>query len=644
MGRDHLEFQEKIVAELKLEGCPEGRVLNKSNPDPEVDRFFRGWDNPLTPHKYWRRPSNLRIIYEDENPILEYDDPYGRPRCLVTGDDFWKDYTIESEIRIIGNVAKPTPDNSTHLFPWAGIIFRYQDLRHYYFFCLRNEPGDGKVVLYRRADNDWHILAEQPFEIDPNRYYSLKVKTSGNRIQCYVERQESFSVTDYLYRKGKVGLRFNTHTRVKSVKVSMTSGEERIFLSAKKRHQEEIDEESKRYPKPILWKRLDISRFWPFSIYFINLRSSNFKDILLFCANKVVALDINGKVLWEKKEPLRANLLDAVPRGSRNRPNIIYRSNGRLEIPAIAEKENKIVIFDGANGKTLKEAPLPPLKPKPRMWDLKVANLTGVSEPRDIILKVDNSDGGNVLWSYDEDLNLIWMTTVTPRYGHSRSVVFYDVDDDGREEILVGGTLLNPDGTQIWRVEGYQEINWTTGARHVDAVIIGRFADDEDVDPVAFLAAGSAGIWVVDALTGKVKDIHYVGHAQGLSVGEFRPETPGLEVLSGCRWDSYGILNLFSGRGERLLTFEPDNVSQGGPPVNWGGHEKELILLAASSKSIGLWDGFGRRVITFLKKNLPEGRTDYYHQGRFGCVDLCGDSRDEIFFCSRGKIHIFTQS
>jgi len=643
MSITRLEPHEKVLIQLNLEGCPEGNVLNKSDPNPEVDRFFEGWENPLTPHKYWRKASNLRVIYEDGKPVLEYNDPRQRPRCLITGDDFWQDYTVEGEIRIIGDTARPTADNSVHIFPWAGIIFRHQDLRHYYFFCLRNKPGDKRIVLYRRADNDWHILAEQPFEIDSNRYYSLKVKVTGNRIHCYVDGQEFFKVTDYLYKRGKAGVRFNTPTRVKSIKISMTPGEERIFTYAKKKYQEEIDEIRKKYPKPILWKKLDLSRFWPFSIFFINLRSSEFKDILLFCSNKVVALDLDGNVLWEKEGSLNAHLSDGVPRGSQNRPNII-RSKGKVKIPALAEKENKIIIFDGSSGETLKEASLPPLKPKPRRWDLKVANLSGTSEPKDIVLKIDNSDGGDILWAYDEDLNLMWVTTVTPRYGHSRSVAFYDVNNDGREEILAGGTLLNPDGEPIWRVEGYQEIIWTPHAHHVDAVVIGNFANDKDVDPVAFLATGSAGVWVVDALTGKVKDIHYVGHAQGLSVGNFRPDIPGLEVLSGCRWDNYGILNLFSGRGERLFTFEPDNVSQGGPPVNWIGNGEDLILLATSSKSIGLWDGFGRKVVTFPKEDLPEERTDYYHYGSARCTNLCGDSRDEIIFCSGGKIHIFTQS
>jgi hypothetical protein len=57
---------------------------------------------------------------------------------------------------------------------------------------------------------------------------------------------------------------------------------------------------------------------------------------------------------------------------------------------------------------------------------------------------------------------------------------------------------------------------------------------------------------------------------------------------------------------------------------------------------LGLWDGFGRKVVTFPEEDLPEKTTDYYRNW-FGCVNLYGDARDEIIFSAQGKIHIFTQ-
>ncbi|KPJ62027.1 MAG: hypothetical protein AMS15_05270 [Planctomycetes bacterium DG_23] len=521
---------------------------------------------------------------------------------------------------------EPNCDNELVL-PWAGLMFRYQDLRHYYFFCLQNPAAEEKkIVLYRRADNDWHILAEEPFQVDTTKYYSLKAKLQGNRIYCYLDGSELFRATDYLYTQGKAGVRFNTDSRVKSINITMTKGEQHIFQSAKNKHEEEVDAIREEYPKPVLWKKLDFSHLWPFGCRFVNLRSAEFKDLLLLGREQLVAADLEGEVLWQKEGRISIH-------------NIISRPDGKVEIPALSGKE--IIIFDGANGQTLKAAPAPSTgKPRRRpSFDIKTVNLSDTSWS--IILKLG---AGKDLWAYDEDLKLIWTTSVKPDYGHSNSVIFYDVDGDGSKEILAGSTLLSPAGETIWQVEGYEEIlNYKSRgcAWHVDSCVMGDFADDEEVDPVAFLSASSCGVWVVDALTGKVRNIHYVGHAQGTSVGNFRPDTAGLEVLVGTRWGNYGILNLFSGRGERLLTFEPDNISQGGPPANWTGDGRDLILLATSPQALGLWDGWGRKVVTFPVEDLPEKTTDYYRNWA-GCLNLYGDSRDEVIFCAQGKIHIFT--
>lgn len=41
---------ERVVAEISLEGCPEGPVLNPLGPRDEVGtRFFSGWQTPLAP-------------------------------------------------------------------------------------------------------------------------------------------------------------------------------------------------------------------------------------------------------------------------------------------------------------------------------------------------------------------------------------------------------------------------------------------------------------------------------------------------------------------------------------------------------------------------------------------------------------------
>ena len=148
----------------------------------------------------------------------------------------------------------------------------------------------------------------------------------------------------------------------------------------------------------------------------------------------------------------------------------------------------------------------------------------------------------------------------------------------------------------------------------------------------------------MDARDGRVRVRHMIGHAQGLSVGNFRPERPGLEILCGTRWDNYGILCIFSGAGEPLARLQPDNVSQGGPPINWSGDGSELFFLKSSREAFGLYDGYGRKVVVFPDGDeSPAG--DYYSnwEGQAMVIDVAGDARDEVVVARNGLLHIYTQ-
>jgi len=177
-----------------------------------------------------------------------------------------------------------------------------------------------------------------------------------------------------------------------------------------------------------------------------------------------------------------------------------------------------------------------------------------------------------------------------------------ELDGDGRDEILAGGTLLSAEGDVLWVHDRHEEMKRISGAGHYDAVTIGAFAEDESLDPVAFLVGGSAGVYVVDGLTGTTRMVHRVGHAQGRVVGKVRRDLPGEQVLVACRWGNMGILTLFSGAGDRLWTIQPDYIGQGSCPVRWG--EMTFIWMNTTGPVQSFYDGYGKRVkeLTELKR------------------------------------------
>ncbi len=611
-----------VVAEIDLEGCPEGEVLSPVSPDPEVDRHFSGWTNPLVAHPRWRMPGNLRVVYESGRPVLEH--PTDDERALVTGEPCWLDYRVSARVRAMGTHTKPNADNDVNVVPLAGLVARMEDSRHYYFLALR--PPD-RLVLYRRSDDEWFVLGEKELEI-AERYYVLSLEVVGQRVRGFLEGEEVFGVTDYAFSRGRAGVRFNIPARVTEVKVEMTPGCRRRALSEAERERRELEELSARYPKPLLAGELDLREFWPFALEVHPITGQGKAELVLFREDGTLLLSPDGKVLWESSVPLRLSF-----------PTEPYEDGHRNFVGFSGEE---LVVVDGRDGRVLRRRPLPELPGRKATWRFHTqcpVDLSGSGRAREIVIREGNE--GDTLWALDEGLEILWRATVRPRFGHGWSIGFWDVDGDGREEVLAGGTLLSPDGEAIWVMEGAEEMIRWTGGEHVDAVAVGDLSGDPEVDPVAHLLCGSAGVYVLDASTGRIREVHRVGHAQGRSVANYRPEEPGLEVLVGCRWDNYGILSLFSGRGERLLRFQPDFVGQGGHPVNWTGDGEELLLISSSPEALGLYDGWGRRVVQIPEEVLPWRE---FYGGTFLVADVLGDPRDELIAVADGRVRVLTPS
>jgi hypothetical protein len=218
---------------------------------------------------------------------------------------------------------------------------------------------------------------------------------------------------------------------------------------------------------------------------------------------------------------------------------------------------------------------------------------------------------------------------------------FYDVDGDGREEVLPGYELFDGDGNLLWRMEGADYIE--RRGDHVDHAAFGPIGPRGE--PRIGIAGSSAGFFLVDAENGKVLRHHRMGHAQSIQAGNFRPDLPGLEMWVGDRWDNYGLTALYGADGRNLCTFEPDNVPGGGATVNWTGDGRELFLLSRSPRSLGLYDAEGRRVVPF-PDDVPQDadiKPSWPYSGHARALDLCGDRRDEILLLHRGVAHIYTQ-
>jgi len=620
-----------LIAQLDLAGCRVGPVLEPLRaPDPATAPHFAGWDAPLSTWGGFDVRSGFQVVEDNGRCVLELGLegtlPIRQERSLVTLPDLARDYALEADVRLFDSEAPSHNDRLDCHEAYVGLVFRMHDSRHFYLFAIE---GRRRTVLYRRADDEWHVLAEQPVT-PPEGYVTLRVDLDGDGMRCRCsDLGVTLQVTDTSFPCGRAGIRGIGHSRVAAARVFQTLGQtarqQRVLRQA---HQKE-EALGAEIPDPILVRTIALDALGTVprraptysptgEPFFADFAVSDRYDMLV-AGETLRALTVEGELLWEL--PMAVDRLDVWPdqrlavyskehteqgrwiyamTGERAR-NVSRRSDG-LQGEWVINDE--MVIIAGTTGDVVARAKLPELDDALRYADYSrtSANLTGGG--RDIILREwrrDAGGGGTKVWAYDDCLNLLWERRVRVGYGHHDGLAVYDVDGDGRDEVLAGGTLFDADGQVVWEHDRSDEVARITGAGHYDSVAVGHYAEDPAIDPVAFLLAGSAGVYVVDALSGRTRMAHRVGHAQFRTIGRFRDDLPGRQVLIANRWGNMGILTLFSGRGDRQWSIQPDYIGEGSFPVRWGDRDTDLVWANTSGPVQAFYDGYGRRV-----KRLPE--------------------------------------
>ena len=650
------QSQEKLVAQINLEGCPEGDVLQPLEPRDEItEKYFSGWETPLAP---WGGPfplnPGLAVVIDEGRPVLEWTIGGGSnwtDRTIVTNASDWRDYSVAAEIKPIDVDAKPHLDRADRSEALIGIVFRVRTSRNFYLFGIE---GKRRAVLYRRSDDEWFVLAEQEVEV-PDAFVKLELALDGDGIRCKCEELGvDLFCTDTTYREGTVGVRAVGLARLSSLQITRTPSQEARDENRRRLRMKEEQKRTASIPDPVLVRTLDLEELGTTqkNIFFSDFAQPGRHDMLISYDDQLKAMSIEGETLWQ------------LPFNVKSPHGIVFSEdhteNGRLiygfTSPRLLEKRpemsiwysrspqytvwDEMIVIQGKDGKVvarvkvpLSEDPIPPLA-----FSTMTGNFTG-SGSFDIVLRY-NTNGGSILWAYDRGLNLLWESEVKTPYGHGRAIWIYDVDGDGRDEILAGGTLYSPDGHVIWTHDLEAEMAEIPGAGHYDAVTIGSFAGDESVDPVAFLVSGSAGVYVVDGLTGRTRMVHRVGHAQGFAVGKVRNDIPGQQILVVTRWGNMGILDLLSGHGDRLWREQPDYAGQGSVPVTWGDEEQQLIWMNTSGSVQSLYNGHGRIV-----KDLPELQRLWGNRMspdvHAGVERMGDDPRELICITVDGKMYAF---
>ncbi len=480
---------------------------------------------------------------------------------LCAGDPLWTDYSVK---------VRMTPLSRPEVQDLQGVIFRYQEGRHYYFFGPA--PGGSVVLRYRDGEkgfrkDGWRELGSSPLAPEPGRPCTLRVDAFGSEILCSIDGKRIQTPGFGVSRALRIG---------------------------------DLDGDGR--PDFLLAQSIPYFR-------------SNYHHV-----SCLTAIDMDGRLLWQKGKPDPDHAYVSYDVAVQ-----IHDWDGDGACEVIYAEDRKIRILDGKTGALKRQFEVPPSRilPEETSWKeykhyyrrdhlpflnvdcFSFADLRGTGRPADMIIK----DRHTRLWAFDDRFQTLW--TATANLGH-----FPWFADFGKDEVFLGYTIFDHDGKAIWTLDGKLE-------EHSDGTCGGDFSL-EGKPPLVFIAGSDDGVIAASA-EGKIVRHHRIGHAQTPTVGQYRPDVPGLEFCTITFWGEPGLVLLLSGvTGEEIARFEPIHAGSPILPVNWRGDGQEFILLSTNPQEGGMLDGH------------PD----------LACMahDLTGDARDEIITWSPDAIWIYTQS
>ncbi len=247
----------------------------------------------------------------------------------------------------------------------------------------------------------------------------------------------------------------------------------------------------------------------------------------------------------------------------------------------------------------------------------------------------------------NQSLELVWSwENVDPKEGGdpalwgqgAHAIQAHDVDNDGKDEVVIGSLILDDDGTVLYSL----------GKGHVDHVYIADILPSNPGKELYFGAEWgkkSGGMGLHDAATGN--EIWAVDfptthiHAQGL-VADLDSSKSGMELYSGehdesikFTWESNGTLI--------------NNNDLGGlSPLSlyWDADDQEELLVESGD----IHDNIFRYIKKYLSSqevdvlDVPATtfKDDRQNLNPLAVFDLFGDWRDEILVSGRGKLLVYT--
>ena len=203
--------------------------------------------------------------------------------------------------------------------------------------------------------------------------------------------------------------------------------------------------------------------------------AKNFDENDIHYTSSVIVHRLDGSVLWRWGDPA----------GGRNELHHdvacqVHDWDGDGNNEVVVATKDSIIELNGATGEEKHRFGIP----EDSSDCIVFADLSGGGRATEVLLKTRYGR----IWAFDRTGEELWAIHEPAGYGTAHQPRVMDIDGDGKDEIMAGHALLNPDGSIRWALSA---ADFPPDNGHLDcARVFHRGADPSDSRIVATLCTG----------------------------------------------------------------------------------------------------------------------------------------------------------
>ena len=387
----------------------------------------------------------------------------------------------------------------------------------------------------------------------------------------------------------------------------------------------------------------------PGSLKVMDLDQDGRAEFIVFSDNRVRAYNLGGIGLWTVNLPGRINQLA-------QRVFADYDGDNVLDFLLMLQG-GSLEIRSGKDGGLLKQGG-PFYDNSGKRFEHRLHSKTSHFEGNCVLsfATIDDSLGRDVVIGRENcvialnpELEPYWSVTVEGLWAHQVWSIG-DLNLDGRDEIIRGGTAIGPNGKVIWTMGA---------AAHFDAINIGDFLTERPGLEVALSQEhGAMSILLCDH-RGLVWERPYGEEPQSLISGDFAADIPGLEIYSAMRGGRRPYLidhngDVLSGFFKASRNMDPPVVDLGWDWHIWrsSANPEEHLHLGEGIGAIN-WDNeAGQELLVNFRDRVEmvdpvsgeiKGRLDIELPGGWSAADVTGDEGEELIVVNKRDVFIYSR-